>query len=113
MAIVDAFFSVAAKISQKQLTGKDGSPVGTQLTLNNAAASDSGKYSCVAANTHGQVTSDVQLKVAQGSISKRGIELAGRMVESLYATRCARRYTSTPRRARSTEVSSFVHILFT
>ena len=49
---------------------KDGKPTGTQLTLTNADLSDGGSYTCVSANTHGEITRSVQLTVTKAS-SKR------------------------------------------
>ena len=64
------FFHSSGSKTQQQMTDKNGSPTGTQLTITNADSSDGGTYTCVSANTHGEITRSVQLTVAKSS-SKR------------------------------------------
>jgi len=54
------------------MTDKNGNPTGTQLTITNvdSYASDGGTYTCVSANTHGEITRSLQLTVTTTS-SKR------------------------------------------
>ena len=49
---------------------KDGNPTGTQLTITNADSSDAGDYTCMSANTHGEITRSVYVTVITSS-SKR------------------------------------------
>ena len=55
---------------QEQMKDKDGNPTGTQLTITNADASDAGDYTCMSANTHGEITRSVHVTVITSS-SKR------------------------------------------
>ena len=55
---------------QEQMKDKDGNPTGTQLTITNADPSDAGDYTCMSANTHGEITSSVHVTVVTSS-SKR------------------------------------------
>lgn len=56
--------------TQEQMKDKDGNPMGTQLTITNADSSDAGDYTCMSANTHGEITSSVHVTVITSS-SKR------------------------------------------
>nr|XP_058971506.1 sushi, von Willebrand factor type A, EGF and pentraxin domain-containing protein 1-like [Pocillopora verrucosa] len=65
-------YSVNGKGSKTQapIKDKNGNPIGTQLTIGNADSSDSGSYSCMSANTHGEVTRAAQLTVAKSSVRR-------------------------------------------
>ena len=52
------------------MTDKNGNPTGTQLTITNVDSLDGGTYTCVSANTHGEITRSLQLTVTKTS-SKR------------------------------------------
>lgn len=56
--------------TQEQMKDKDGNPMGTQLTITNADSSDAGNYTCMSANTHGEITSSVHVTAITSS-SKR------------------------------------------
>ena len=56
--------------TQEQMKDKDGNPTGTQLTITNADSSDAGDFTCVSANTHGEINRSVHVTVTTSS-SKR------------------------------------------
>lgn len=57
---------------------KDGKLLGTQLSITNAGSSDDGAYTCVSANTHGEITRSVQVTVTKPSSKKSTLEDIGR-----------------------------------
>ena len=68
--------------TQAPIKDKNGNPIGTQLTIGNADSSDSGSYSCMSANTHGEVTHAAKLTVAKSSVRRETTRKKGKVKQA-------------------------------